>query len=300
MRYRSHLLLVALTVASAVLIGCSPVQRDETTAGSARIAPVRVGVIPNIAPEDQKAKYEPLRAYLEDELGQPVELFVATNYAGVVQAMVSGKLELAYFGGLTYAQANKQIPVEPIVTEIDAETGTEKYYSLIIAGTDSGISSLKDLKGKSFAFGDPSSTSGSLYPRKMLFEAGFDWSKDFAPIGEVLYSGGHDATAKAVETGKVDAGGIEGRVLARLVKDGKVDATSIKVIDKRLVQGYPWCVPASMDAGLKEGLRRAFLDIGDPLLLDLLRARRYVAVDADDYSEIRSDAEALGLVSPAD
>lgn len=282
---------------SLALVGCGRkgVPAGNTESGVAK-APLRVGLIPNIAPEEQKAKYEPLRVYLEEKLDRPVELFVATNYAGVVQAMVSGKLDLAYFGGLTYAQALKQVEVEPIVTEIDAETGTEEYYSLIIAGVDSGVNSLADLKGKSFAFGDPSSTSGSLYPRKALLEAGYDWEKEFAPISEVMYSGGHDATAKTVETGKVAAGGIEGRVLARLVKDGKVDSSKLKVIDKRLVQGYPWCAAGTMDPELKEQVRQAFLDIDDPTLLDLLRAKRYVSVTADDYAEIRSDAEKLGLV----
>lgn len=297
--------LLALFLATAVLAvgvgGCAAKSSSgptKPTTSAAEKTPLRVGLIPNIAPEDQKAKYEPLRIYLEKKLNRPVQLFVASNYAGVVQAMVSGKLDLAYFGGLTYAQALKQVEVEPIVTEIDRETGTEKYYSLIIAGADSGVNSLADLKGKSFAFGDPSSTSGSLYPRKMLLEAGYDWSRDFAPIKQVVYTGGHDATAKAVENGSVAAGGIEGRVLARLEKDGKVDASKIKVIDKRLVQGYPWCVSGKLDPTLKEQVRQAFLDIGDPALLDLLRASKYVPVSANDYAEIRSDAEKLGLVNP--
>lgn len=295
-RRAAALTLVAFSLAALALGGCAA---KATKPGPPEKTPLRVGLIPNIAPEDQKAKYEPLRVYLEKELDRPVELFVASNYTGVVQAMVSGKLDLAYFGGLTYAQALQQVDVEPIVTEIDAETGTTKYYSLIIAGTDSGVSSLADLKGKSFAFGDPSSTSGSLYPRKMLAEAGYDWHNDFAPIKEVVYSGGHDATAKAVEGGSVAAGGIEGRVLARLEKDGKIDASRIKVIDKRLVQGYPWCVAATVDPDVKESIRQAFLAIDDPAMLDLLRARKYVAVTADDYAELRADAENLGLLNPA-
>lgn len=279
-----------LSVAAAVLGGCTPKARGAE--------PLRVGVIPNIAPEEQRAKYEPFRAYLEKRLGRPVELFVASNYAGVVQAMASGKLDLAYLGGLTYAQALGQMKLDPIVTEVDRETGTERYYSLIIANKDSGIRTLADLKGKTFAFGDPSSTSGSLYPRKMLVDAGYDWRADFAPIKHVVYSGGHDATARAVASGNVDAGGIEGRILARLEKDGSVDASQLVVIDKRLVQGYPWCVPSSMSAADKAKIRDAFLAIDDPKLLDLMRAERYVPVDASKYADIVSLAEQLGLSKP--
>lgn len=294
--------VIALAVIAALVSGCggSSGATAEAPADTGRQKPLRVGLIPNIAPEEQRAKYEPLETYLEQELGEPVELFVATSYTGVVQAMASGQLDLAYFGGLTYAQANEQVAIEPIVTEVDAETGTEQYYSLIIAGADSGVASLADLKGKSFAFGDPASTSGSLYPRKMLMDAGYDWSRDFAPIDEVVYSGGHDATAKAVESGKVAAGGIEGRILARLIDEDKVDGSKIKVIKRTLVQGYPWCVVSSMDTERKERIRTAFLSIDDPALLDLLRAKRYVSVTADDYAEMRADAAALGLLEVLD
>lgn len=289
-------LLAGTTLALSLLVaGCSPAVREAGTPPGDQ-APLRVGLIPNVAPEDQKAKYEPLRVYLEETLDRPVELFVATNYTGVVQAMVSGQLDLAYFGGVTYAQALEQVALEPIVTEIDAETGTEQYYSLIITGTDSGINSLDELAGRTFAFGDPASTSGSLYPRKMLAGAGYDWQQDFAPIADVVYTGGHDATAKAVENGTVDAGGIEGRILARMVKDGVVDGDRLRVIDKTLAPGYPWCVPSTMDAALKADLTQAFLGIEDPVLLDLLRAKRYVAVTGDDYADLRSDARALGLI----
>lgn len=292
-------LLLALVFALSLAAGCTG-SGSQTQETSSEPAPLRVGLIPNIAPEEQKAKYEPLREYLEQELGEPVELFVATNYAGVVQAMASGKLDLAYFGGLTYAQALEQVELEPIVTEIDAETGTTEYYSLIIAGTDSGVSSLEDLAGKPFAFGDPASTSGSLYPRIVLTNAGYDWEKEFAPISEVIYSGGHDATAKAVENGSVAAGGIEGRILERLKKDGKIDGSKLKVIDRILVPGYPWCVAGTVDETRKERIREAFLAIEDPVLLDLLRAQRYAAVTPADYAELRADAVRLGLIKASE
>lgn len=279
--------------------GCQPSGTKSRQGGG---APVRVGVIPNIAPEEQKAKYEPFRAYLQKKLGRRVQLFVATNYAGVVQAMVSGHLDLAYFGGLTYVQADAQKPMEPIVTEIDQETGTKEYWSLIVASKRSPLKSTKDLSGKTFAFGDPSSTSGSLFPRIMLVEAGFknDPEKldEIKPLKQVIFSGGHDATAQAIITGKVDAGGLEGRVLHRLTKDGKVDGSQLKVIDKRLVMGYPWVVPKGIAPRLKSQIVDAFLSIDDPKLLDLMRAVRYERVSASDYKYAREQAYKLGLVSP--
>lgn len=293
-------LLLLVGFAGLILGGCAtgataPAPDSEAT----ELAPLRVGLIPNVAPEEQKAKYEPLRVYLEETLERPVELFVASNYTGVVQAMVSGHLDMAYFGGVTYAQALQQVELEPILTEIDAQTGTQYYYSAIIAGVDSGVETLDDLAGKDFAFGDPASTSGTLYPRVMLYEAGFDWRNDFQPIANVIYSGGHDATAKAVENGTVAAGGIEERILNRMIDDGRVDGSRIKVIERILVQGYPWCVVSSMDPELKDQIQHAFMDITDPQLLDLLRARAYVKVGPEDYADLLEDAIKFDMVDPA-
>jgi phosphonate transport system substrate-binding protein len=299
----SALVVVLALAITLALVGCQPkakqlapkkVEKKYYTPTT-----LRIGLIPNIAPEKQAAKYQSLGDYMEKKLGVPVELFVATNYTGVVQAMVSGKLDLAYFGGLTYAQTLEQVPVEPIVTEIDRETNTREYWSYIVTRPDSGINSLEDLKGRTFAFGDPSSTSGSLYPRIMLVEAEYDWEKDFAPIKQVIYTGGHDATAEAVVSGKVDAGGIEGRILNRLIKEGKIDGSKIKVISKRLVLGYPWCVRKDLEPAFRKKIVAAFKSVDDPTLLDLMRAVRYVEVNENDYEPLRKKAKELGLVSPA-
>src|SRR5438309_9482679 len=159
------------TILAAFLLGISfvacsaPVSQAQ---GGEKPATLRVGLVPNQAPDRVKTQYEPFRQYLEKTLAQPVETFVATDYAGVVEAITSDKLDMAYFGGLTYTQAEQRAEVAPIVTELDRETVTSKYTSAIIAKADSPNQSPADLKGKKFAFGDISSTSGSLYPRFML------------------------------------------------------------------------------------------------------------------------------------
>ncbi|GAB3960048.1 hypothetical protein GCM10027614_80870 [Micromonospora vulcania] len=101
--------------------------------GGALPSRLRVGVVPNVSPEKQRALYEPLRAYLADRLGVEVELFVANNYAGVVAGLVAKQVDVAYLGGLTYTQAAEQSPgVVPLVTEVDEETGTPRYWSAVV------------------------------------------------------------------------------------------------------------------------------------------------------------------------
>ncbi len=299
--FRSRL-VAALAATALTLVGCAA-SSTSTEPDTGVPSTLRVGIIPNIAPEKQQAKYEPFAEYLGAKLGTKVELFVASDYAGVVAALVGGRIDMAYLGGLTYVQGDRQVPLTPLVTEIDATTGTEKYESAVVVKSDSAIKSLAlDVvaKGGSFAFGDPASTSGSLYPRQMITEAGARCDvldlTSCPPLSRVLFTGGHDATAKAVLSGSVDAGGLELRVLRRLEKDGTIPSGSLRVIETRLVQGYPWVMRTELGAKAQQQLTDLFLSITDPALLDLLRAKRYVAVTSSDYDDLRGVATTLGLL----
>lgn len=288
-------LLVVLALALA-LGACAPASN-----AAAKPKTLRVGLIPNQAPDTIKTQYESFRAYLSRQLGMPVELFVASDYAGVVEAMINDKLDLAYFGAVTYLQAKARADIYPIVTEIDRATKTTKYHSVIVVRADSPIATLADLQGRSFAFGDISSTSGSLYPRIMLAAAGYTFSDDpkTPPSGlkEVIYSGGHDATALAVQHGKVDAGGLEERILVRLQDEGKVDRTKLRIIQRSdPIEGYPWAVRGKLDKGLVEQITNAFLGINDPALLKLMRADGYARVSDRDYDYAREQCRRFGLI----
>ncbi|HEX3246575.1 MAG TPA: phosphate/phosphite/phosphonate ABC transporter substrate-binding protein [Chloroflexota bacterium] len=258
-----------------------------------RPSTLRIGVVPNVAPEQQRALYKPFGDYIGDFLSMPAELFVATDYTGVVEALASDRLDMAYFGGLTYAQAEQRAQLYPIVTEVDVETSTPLYYSALITRADSPIQSVADIAGKKFAFGDINSTSGSLYPRVMLDRAGIG---NFTDPNLFVYTGGHDATTLAVVNGSVDAGGVEKRIMQRLIDAGRVDGGDIRIIDQALVQGYPWCVRAALDPDLIESITVGFESISNPDLLQLMRAESYARVTSADYDEVRSEARRLGLV----
>ncbi|MEG6586356.1 phosphate/phosphite/phosphonate ABC transporter substrate-binding protein [Dendrosporobacter sp. 1207_IL3150] len=291
MRFNS-LLVVVFLVLTLVIAGCGGASTSDK---AGKQDTLRVGLVPNQAPDKIKAQYEPFRKYLSEKLNMPVELFVATDYAGVVEAMANDKLDVAYFGGLTYVQAKQRAKIHPIVTEIDQETKTTKYYSLIIAPAEKDTKSVGELKGKVFAFGDISSTSGSLYPRVMLDKAGIKVPDDFK---NVVYTGGHDATAQAVQNGAVDAGGIEGRILKRLIAKDTVDEAKIKVLERHLVEGYPWVVRDSLDKQLEAKIVDAFLTMKDPVLLDLMRAEGFAKVSNETYAEAEQEAKRLGLLNP--
>jgi phosphonate transport system substrate-binding protein len=285
--------LVLVTVAAIVLASCGGGGGGGGSASGDE--PLRVGLIPNENPEEVEAQYQPLEDYLKKELGREVELSVPTTYNGVVEAMVSGELDLAYFGGLTYVQARQRADVHPLFTEVNPSTGTTKYRSVIIVPADSDIEKVEDLEGEDFAFGSVSSTSGSLYPSIMLDQAGLDYRTD---LGEVVYTGGHDTTAQAVANGRVAAGGLEDRILYGLQEEGIIEKSEVRVIgESDPIEGYPWVVRDALSDKDEQDLTDAFLGIEDPELLDLLRAEDYQKVQAGDYDYVEEQARKLDLIA---
>ena len=283
--------LVLVLVATMALAGCGGGGGGSASGDE----PLRVGLIPNENPEEVEAQYQPLEDYLKKELGREVELSVPTTYNAVVEAMVSGELDLAYFGGLTYVQARQRADVHPLFTEVNPRTGTTKYRSVIIVPADSNVRNVEDLRGEDFAFGSVSSTSGSLYPAIMLNQAGIDYRTD---LGEVVYTGGHDTTAQAVANGRVAAGGLEDRILYDLQEEGIIGKDKVRVIEESdPIEGYPWVVRDDLSDKDEQALTEAYLNIEDPKLLDLLRAEDYQKVQAADYDYVEKQARELDLLA---
>ena len=284
--FRRLFVMFMISALAMVIAGCGGSSSDES---------LQVGLIPNQNPEEVEAQYQPLEDYLKKEIGRDVTVSVPATYNAVVEALVSGKLDMAYFGGLTYVQARQRADVTPLVTEVNPRTGTTKYHSLIITPKNSGIQKVADIKGKTFAFGSVSSTSGSLYPSIMLKNAGIDYRTD---LKEKTYTGGHDATAQAVANGSVDAGGLEDRIFYDLRDEGTIDGNAVRVVaESDPIEGYPWVVRDSLSDGDKQALTNAYLNMKDPKLLDLMRAERYEKVTASDYDYTEKQARALGLLA---
>ena len=286
---------VAVVFALLVVVAAGCGGASEGGSGAQAQEPLRVGLVPNQNPEKVEAEYAPLGDYLSEELGTEVELSVPTSYTAVVEAMASGELDLAYFGGLTYVQARERAEVRPLVTEINPRTHNTTYRSVVIVPAESPVREVSELRGQDFAFGSVSSTSGSLYPSIMLKEAGIDYRKD---LGETTYTGGHDATAQAVAGGRVDAGGIEDRILYRLQEEGAIEEGSVRVIEEsEPIEGYPWVVRDDLPDDLEGAIVDAYLNMEDKNLLDLLGAEGYERVEAGDYDYVEEQARELDLLT---
>jgi phosphonate transport system substrate-binding protein len=154
------------------------------------------------------ASNECYRAAAEELLGVPVKLFTPADYDGVIQGLLGGTLDMAWLGASAYAKTYLTDPdaVEPVMvkTNMDKSYG---YYSVGFARKDSGISSLDDMEGKVFGFGDPNSTSGYLIPSIEIPTEGEEITMESGDyFGEVKFTGGHEQTIVAVANGDIDAG----------------------------------------------------------------------------------------------
>ena len=256
---------------------------------------LRVSAIPDEAPTELQRKFKPLGAYLEQELGMPVKFVPVSDYAAVVEGIAADRVDLAWLGGFTFVQARlKTGNAIPLVQREQDEKFTSKFIT-----ADASVNSLQDLKGKTFAFGSVSSTSGSLMPRYFMQQDGIVPEQFFS---RVAFSGAHDATVAWVQAGKVDAGVLNASVWDKLVAAGKVDTTKVKVIATTpTYYDYNWTVRGSLDAELTARIKQAFLAL-DPAnpehkaILDLQAASRFIETKPENYTGIEDAARAAGLL----
>ena len=175
-------------------------------------AVLHVSAIPDEAPTELQRKFEPLGKYLEAKTGMRVQFTPVTDYAATVEGLAARKLDMVWYGGFTFVQAWLRTNRTAIPLVQRAED--EQFRSVFITRAQSPIHSIADLKGKTFAFGSVSSTSGHLMPRFHLREQGIDPDTDM----RVAFSGAHDATAFQVQGGKVDAGALNISVWNKMIE----------------------------------------------------------------------------------
>jgi phosphonate transport system substrate-binding protein len=257
---------------------------------------LRVSAIPDEATAELEKKFAPLGRYLEQQLGVTVTFVPAPDYAATVEWLAKKKIDLVWYGGFTFVQARRRTgSAIPLVQR----AGDAKFHTKVIVPASSKAKTLKDLAGGTFAFGSVSSTSGHLMPRYFLMKQGIDPDKSFS---KVSYSGAHDATARLVASGKVDAGAVNESVLQKLVDEKKVDPTKIRVLwTTPDYYDYNWTVRGDLDAKLVDKIRDAFLalDYTNPahkVVLDLQRTTKFITTASANYEGIEVAAKAARLI----
>lgn len=262
-----------------------------------------IGILGGENAQDRLTSNECFRAKIEEALGVPVKVFTPADYDGVIQGLLGGTIDYAWLGASAYAKTYLTDPeaVEVKLTKQNAD-GSTGYYSIGFARKDSGITSMEDAKGKTFAFADPNSTSGYLVPAAAL-QAKFGLLDKY--FSEVKMSGGHEQTIVGVAKGDFDAGvswadglgnwedGYNSGAFRKAADAGLVDMNDIVEIWKSaLIPEGPMVVRKALPQDVKDKVTQLTADLWET---DKECAYGVAAGDAKDFVPVTHDAY-LGII----
>ncbi len=265
------------------------------TAGAAmaQAKELRVGLIPS---EDAQAMMRASQQVMEQlaaKTGLKVRPFVANDYNGVIEAMRSGKLDVAYLGPFSYVLASQLANAEAFAIPVAKKSGKSSYQSIIISRKDKGPDSVAKLQGKTFAFVDPSSASGHLFPKAGLKGEGVDTDKYFS---RVIFSGSHDASILAVANGKVEAASVADPIFQNAIAKGLVKGEDFQVIWRsQEIPESPMAWRKDLDAGTKQRVAAALAEIKGLPWGDRGELNGFAATNDQAYDVVRQTAKALNL-----
>jgi phosphonate transport system substrate-binding protein len=256
------------------------------------LSQLNFGIIPADSATSVQDATKPFSDALSKQICKPVHLFVGTNYSSIITAMTSKQADVAFFGPLSYVLAADKGNAEAISRVLAPANHADHYFSYIITTPKTGIKTLADLKGKTFSFTDPASTSGNLMPRYVLKQNNLDPDKDI----KATYVGSHDLSLNAVLSGKVQAGAVASDTFDLLLSEGKFKSSDIVIVAKSVaIPEGPIAVRKDLSASDKDALQAAFLSITDPAALKAIDAGGFIKDVDSTYNPIRDMAKSLGL-----
>ncbi|MDA8211318.1 MAG: phosphate/phosphite/phosphonate ABC transporter substrate-binding protein [Clostridia bacterium] len=300
--------IVLLMIAIIGLTGCtstspsyekislSTVEKPEVKPNRApEAAPLRVAVASVTSAKESIKYYDELLNYLGKKLNRPVIVVQRKTYAEINDLMRAGNVDLAFVCSYAYISGRDEFGMELLAApKMD---GSLAYQSYLLVPKDSKATSWQDLRGKRFAFTDPLSTTGRIYPLYMLSQM---QETPEAYFSKIIYTYSHDNSIKAVAEGLVDGATVDSLVYHYLSLTEPEHTRQVKIIEKSPVYGVPpVVVRPDLDIRTKKQLLEFFLNLHqDPegaKILPKLMVERFVVPADKDYDSIRMMA---GLVMP--
>ncbi len=285
--------------ASLALLALAVGLPDAHADGSAPVPdPLRVAFIAYQNPDQLLVSVEPVTQYLSEELGRPIESFVATDYAAVVEALKNSTADVGFMGPLQYVIAHQQAGARPILGEI--YNGSPTYVSKIFVRKDSGIDTLTDLRDKTIAFVDPLSSSGYLYPLDVFLGAGLVTEPARADeyFRRTYFAGGDEQAIRAVFNGFVDAAGVGEYSLSLLLPEERDELRALA--ESQPIPSHGVVVRHGLDPSVASALQQALLRLNEGenrvLLEHLYSVDGYVVADHETYRPVEELARQHGFL----
>jgi phosphate/phosphite/phosphonate ABC transporter binding protein len=257
---------------------------------------LKFGFTPVLKEAEMRAEFEPLMGYLSDAIGRKVVLYIAKDYGDLRSQMEDGQVQIGSFSPFAYVDAQRGGKIRIIAQSILDNAAT--YRGLVVTRKDSGIRSIEDLKGKRFAFVDPKSASGYVYPRAMLIEKGVNPDSYF---NQTIFAGGHDKVISAVLEGRVDAGAIYDGALG-VAKAMGVDVSPLVTLTSTdPIPHDAIAVRAGMDEALAGKIQMALIDLDKSeagrkvIAQSKKKLTGHVIADDSVFDVVRRTAKSAGM-----
>ncbi|OGB89601.1 MAG: hypothetical protein A3H39_15555 [candidate division NC10 bacterium RIFCSPLOWO2_02_FULL_66_22] len=270
------------------MIAGAALSRAEAAQAGKASAPLRIAIAAMISPEETINVYQELMDYIAARLGRPVEMKQRRTYQEVNDMLGTGKLDAAILCSGPYVYAKRQYGIELLAVPVI--NGSPTYRSYIIVPQSSTAASFEELHRRRFAFTDPLSTSGYLYPVYVLMSQGRQPATFFA---KTLFTYSHDNSIEAVAEGVVDGAAVDSLIYDYLQGTNPSLVARTRVIHRSPPFGaQPVVVPKNLDQAIKRALRDLFLgldqDLGGREILKNLGVDRFIQGDDSLYSSIRT------------
>ena len=285
-----------------ILILAAGCERTETVsskkpdADPGREKTFLIGLIPEQNIFKQMERYQPLADYLSKRVGMKIRLTVLPRYGNIIDNFISTGMDGAFFGSFTYVLAHEKLGVEVLARPVSLD-GTSTYHGLIFVRKDSGIKSIRQMKGKRFAFVDKATTAGYLLPLAYFREHGKNY-RTF--LRESYFTGTHEDAILDVLNRKADIGAAKNTVYERLrASDARINKELIILERSPDVPENGLAVRKGLDDLLKEKLKKALLTLNqEPEGVAVMKefgARRFIETNNNDYRPVYRYAQAIGL-----
>lgn len=264
----------------------------------AQTTPLTLVFTPSRDPTALKDAGDAFAKTLTELSGVPVRALVASDYAGVIEALRSRRVDLAFVHPVGYVLANREAGCRILVR--DVWQGKTAYTARFYVRKDRGIQRVEDLRGKTVAFVDPASSSGYIYPMVLLIKQGLVRDRDPKSFfKEALFSGTHEAALQSVLRGRVDAAASFDKAPELHLKDPALIAQLGFVGETAEIPEAGICVRPGVPEEAAAKLKRALLSIKAPrhaaLLKQIYDIDGFVEADDRDYQPVRDAMQIMNL-----
>jgi phosphonate transport system substrate-binding protein len=268
-----------------------------TVPSGATARELTIGLIPEQNVFLQVQRYEPVGAYIQEQIGVKIRFTILSRYGNIIESFRTGKMDGAFWGSFTGALAIQKLGIEPIARPLWLD-GTSSYHGYVFVGKNSGIESVDDMKGKTIAFVDRATTAGYIFPKAYFRENGVVDINAF--FKEHYFAGSHDAAIEAVLAGKADIGCAKSTMFNLVAeRDPRVKADLEILIESPTFPSNGLGMRPDLDPRIKRELVDALLGMNDTpaggKVLKEFGATRFISTTTEDYLPLFEIAEKAGI-----